>query len=225
MTPKESRDPRDRSAKPAEVSLLTAGGLLLGIFVLVLAVGLLVGYRFYWNKFDRTLRLDAEVAKWSGALQQEPNNFEAAYQLGWTHFQKGEMDKALEFSRKAVELEPNHAGAIYNMAISYFALKQFEPASSAFKQLADQYPRHELAWFGLGRSYMELGRIEEARTTLEHTRVINPTSSDVNFALGQAYERSGETEKAIEAYKEALRYDPKYQSAANGLERLGVTEP
>lgn len=223
MTPDESTDQKERTVKPSEISLLAALGILLGTFVLVLTVGLVVGYQFYWNKFDQTPRLDAEVAKWSGLLAQEPDNFEAAYQLGWSYFQKGDLDEALEYSRKAAELRPEHAGALYNIGITYFALQQFEPASLAFKQLADQYPRHELAWYGLGRSYLELGRTEEARTTLEHTQVINPTSSDVTYTLGQAYERLGEREKAIEAYQTALRFDPMYKSASEALEKLGVT--
>lgn len=209
-------------SKTRETSIPTAIGVLVATFLLVLSVGLFVGYRFFWNQFDQTSRLDAEAARWSGELDRDANNFQAVYQLGWTYFQKGDLARALAYNQKAVELQSQHAGAIYNLGMTYFGLKQYESAGVQFKRLADQYPRHELAWLSLGRTYLELGKKDEAVQALEHTLAINPTSSDIRFSLGQAYDQTGKKDAAIAQYKEALRYDPQYKQATEALSRLGV---
>lgn len=204
------------------VSLPIAIAVVLCAIGLVVVVGLYIGYQTVWNQFDRTERLTAETVRWSEAVANNPADFEAHYQLGWSQFQHGNLTEALAAFQRAVELEPEHVGSLYTLGLTYFELKQYDQAVTPFKAVAERYPRHELAWLGLGQSYLEMGQLEQALSTLLHAAGINPSSADMRFYLGTAHERLGNKELAIAEYRESLRYDPLYKEAAEALRRLGV---
>lgn len=142
-----------------EVDLTKAVGLLSLALVFLVLLGSWVGYRFFWNRFDRTPRLERELARWTQAVEADEGNAEAHYQLGWVLFQKGALDEAAKHYGRTLELQPEHVGARYNLGMVYLEKKMYGEAAAEFKAVADKYPRHEQAYQGLGLAYLEGGAV------------------------------------------------------------------
>lgn len=220
----EEHEPRSFGAK--EVSLPVAIAIMLGTFALVVTSGFYVGYRFFWDKYDRASRVDSEVNKWAQVLSKEPQNYDASVKLGWAYYEKGEMDQAFKYTKAATEIKPEEPAAIYNLGLIYYQKKQYNEAREIFQKLSEKYQKNAAVWLSLGQANITLGKSDEAIKALEWlVSGIEPTSSNGHHALGEAYEQAGQKEKAIAAYQTALKFDPQYQSAQDALKRLGVTKP
>jgi tetratricopeptide (TPR) repeat protein len=64
------------------------------------------------------------LAAAEAALALEPDNQELVNDLGWTHYERGEPDRALPFLQRAVELDPQDELAAENLRICLEALDE-----------------------------------------------------------------------------------------------------
>lgn len=65
-----------------------------------------------------------------------------------------------------------------------------------------------------------LGRFPEAREHVEKALTLDPLNAEAHHNLAVLHERAGEREKAVEEYRKALRYDPRYEPSRKALVRL-----
>ena len=77
-----------------------------------------------------------------------------------------------------------------------------------------------LAWANLGDMALRAGQCSVARTALEVAVGLLPQHYAAVTNLGRCYERLGLTEDAAATYRQALRLQPGYLPASQGLERL-----
>lgn len=64
------------------------------------------------------------LAAAEAALALEPDNQELVNDLGWTHYERGEPDRALPFLQRAVEMDPRDALTAENLRICLEALDE-----------------------------------------------------------------------------------------------------
>ncbi len=115
-------------------------------------------FDFNWNAAAQT------VSKALALAPADPNILIAAANLEVTH---GNMDRALELYRKAVDLDPVNAQARTFLAFNLAVTKRFAEARAEFPRVVELNPAAPWAHAGLGLSYLLENKFEEAATAAQ----------------------------------------------------------
>ena len=115
-------------------------------------------FDFNWNGAAQT------VAKALALAPADPNIVIAAANL---EIARGNMDRAIELYRKAVDLDPVNAQARSFLAFNLAATKRFAEARAEFPRVVELNPAAPWAHAGLGLSYLLENKFEEAATAAQ----------------------------------------------------------
>src|SRR5436853_2696256 len=113
---------------------------------------------FNWHAAAQT------VAKALALAPADPNIVIAAANL---EIARGNMDRAIELYRKAVDLDPVNAQARSFLAFNLAATKRFAEARAEFPRVVELNPAAPWAHAGLGLSYLLENKFEEAATAAQ----------------------------------------------------------
>jgi adenylate cyclase len=140
--------------------------------------------------------------------------------LGWLYSLKGQYDKALVETRKAVELDPNSSS---HRAWYGTVLHKVGRHEEAVQELEQAVRRDPMAgtWVlrSLGSAYSFTGRHEEAITTLKRAIQKAPNDYLSRLLMTRAYIFAGRQEEAEAEAAEVLRLNPKF-SLENYAKRM-----
>jgi adenylate cyclase len=115
-------------------------------------------FDFNWNAAAQT------VSKALALAPADPNTLIAAANL---EVARGNMDRALELYRKAVDLDPVSAQARTFLAFHLAVTKRFAEARAEFPRVVELNPAAPWAHAGLGLSYLLENKFEEAATAAQ----------------------------------------------------------
>ena len=115
-------------------------------------------FDFNWNAATQT------VGKALALAPADPNVVIAAGNL---EIARGNMDRATELYRKAVDLDPVNAQARTFLAFNLAVTKRFAEARAEFPRVVELNPSAPWAHAGLGLSYLLENKFEEAATTAQ----------------------------------------------------------
>lgn len=199
--------------------------IVLGIFGFVLIAGMLIGSRFFWNRFEPHRRVDVETSQYLAQVKRDPKDVTGWMGLVSAYIRAQEFDKAEEALNQAVRLDKNNKGIDYLRGLIAYGRKDYVKAEKSFKEVIKTNPLNPLGYFELARTYDAMGRYDDALKNLDHIiNKIDKNFADVYEFKGQIYEKKKDTKKAVESYKNAVRLDPSRQAARNALRRLGISE-
>ncbi len=168
---------------------------------------------------------------WTGLVQYsrswtqaDPNDSMAWYYLG-SAYEMGlhQPAEAVAPLRKATDLKPDWALGWTALGFAYMDLKRFDDAASAFENAVRYAPTKSNYWNNLASAYSWANKPALAEQTLEkQERAAGPSATDVDwYNLGNGYANLGRRDRAINAYRQALRINPR---DANAWNNLGVAE-
>ena len=115
-------------------------------------------FDFNWNGAAQTL---------SKALALAPADPNIVIAAGNLEIARGNMDRALELYRKAVDLAPVNPQARAFLAFNLAATKRFAESRAEFPRVVELNPAAPWAHAGLGLSYLLEGKFEEAVAATE----------------------------------------------------------
>jgi len=115
-------------------------------------------FDFNWNAAAETV---------SKALALAPADPNILISAGNLEIARGNMDRALEFYRKAVDLDPVNAQARTFLAFHLAVTKRFAEARAEFPRVVELNPAAPWAHAGLGLSYLLENKFEEAATAAQ----------------------------------------------------------
>src|SRR5437588_3753452 len=115
-------------------------------------------FDFNWNGAAQTL---------SKALALAPADPNIVIAAGNLEIARGNMDRAIELYRKAVDLDPVNPQARPFLAFNLAATKRFAEARAEFPRVVELNPAAPWAHAGLGLSYLLEGKFEEAVAATE----------------------------------------------------------
>lgn len=159
-----------------------------------------------------------------GVLVEAQKNVEITAEvrrlLGWAQLQRGELDKAIEQFRAAIEEEPRDSASVFGLAEAYRRKRMFDDAESALDQVASldaKFPGLQL----------ERGRLAEARGDMDaaiagYRAALEQSPEDVALKsrLGAAMVLTGRLDEAEALLREVLKVQPYAAEAEHYLGRV-----
>jgi FKBP-type peptidyl-prolyl cis-trans isomerase 2 len=145
----------------------------------------------------------------------EPNNTKAAkyYRLGVEAQDKGHIDEAISFYKKALELNPNLTEAYYNIGVALHRKGDFDKSAEFYLIAIGYNPAFPEAHHNLGMVFKEKGQTDEAISCYEKAIEIRPDYADAYYNLGNAFVSKGEFDEAIQSYKKTIDIAPDHAEA------------
>ena len=168
---------------------------------------------------------DEAINQFKKALEIEPDDLNAHYNLGNAWLAVGRIDEAIVQFKKALEIEPDDADTYYNLGVALVRIGRSDEAISCFQKVIAFKPDNVGAYNNLGLVLFTQGRFAEASKAYRRTLELKPDYADAHFMLGCALRSQKEFGAAKDQFQEVLKLDPGHEMAQNGLAWLLATCP
>lgn len=208
--------------------VLCVGWLLAEGFRRQRQVGVLLGlllFGFYaWRTFSRNPDWRSSERLWQVTLDANPGSAIAWSFVGDMHRDRGELQQAADFYRKAYELR-GRAGFGYPEAHSRYAnamakLGHRDEAALHYRKAIDQDPRHYTSLNNLGELFVQAGQVREAVDLLQRAADVRPDDFMPWGNLAQAASLAGDHDRALAAIDRALALAPGRRDVADAREQI-----
>jgi len=152
--------------------------------------------------------------------------------LGLIYHGKGELGKAANAFKKALELNPNYTEVSLNLAVTLNDMGRYTEAGEIFSRAAkiahsspftlDPFIKGKLAneHSKLGNIYYDLSLYGEALEEYKKAVALRPTFVDIVTKIGITYREKGLYNEAIREFMKAKEIAPRYMPARVNL---GIT--
>jgi protein O-GlcNAc transferase len=127
--------------------------------------------------------------------------------------QAGDLLRACECYRKAVELAPRYASAHLNLGIGLEAIGNTEQACKSYEAALGVDPADVYANYNLGRQLFSRNALAAAEPLLRRAIDGSPDFADAKVVLSRLLENKGDLNGAATQLEEALRVRPDYFGA------------
>jgi tetratricopeptide (TPR) repeat protein len=163
------------------------------------------------------------MAHYQKALELEPDNAEAHYNLGNMLRQKGRVEEALAQYELALQSKPDYGPARYNLGNLLLKGGRVEEALAQYEEVLRQAPDYAEARVNMGIALLQKGRVGEAIEQLQRALQINPEYEAARINLGNAYLKAGQAAAAVGQWRRALQLEPGNAGVLNSLAWLLAT--
>ena len=160
------------------------------------------------------------IRNYQAAIDLDQSYFNALMQLGIIYSVKNDP-LAKDYFSRATEVDPNRPEAYYLLGLSYQTEEDFTRAAEAYEKLLAIAPDYKEGYYNLG--YINLVYLNDyaaAAGYFSEAIALDPGYVDAYFNRGYCYELSGESELSGQDYRQALKLQPNYDRAVQGLNRL-----
>jgi tetratricopeptide (TPR) repeat protein len=147
------------------------------------------------------------------AIEVEPINPIAHYNLGYALLIKGEPTQAKAHFQKAIEISSNYADARNNLAA--IALREGKPEEAIvqYEAILKTSPRHPLAHYNWGIILDQQKNLEGALVHFRAAVENDPKNAEALNAFGNALVRSGKFDEGAEQILKAVQINPAFPQA------------
>lgn len=140
--------------------------------------------------------------------QSYPDWAEAHLELGRIRYKQASLEGALACFAKAASLAPANAEMLFNLASLYHELGDLVQARTNYEALVQLEPKHGHARHNMACCLYALNQTKEAEVELKRTLELNPTWGQTWYVLGHLYDNSARGQLALEAFHNAVEFDP-----------------
>jgi len=129
------------------------------------------------------------------------------YRLGIIYGDRGDVARALNEYRRAIEIDPDYPQSYLNLGALLAREGRLDEAVSVFEEAIGIAPRYANAWLNLGMAQIAGGRLDQAIDSLDTAVSLDPGSAAALTQLGVALYRAGREEEALDALSRAESLD------------------
>lgn len=158
-------------------------------------------------------RVDAAQAGYEAALELDPHNPEALFNLAGLHASHGRQGAAISAYRRLIDDNPRHAPALCNLAVALTQLGQTPEALEYYRRAINADPHLADAHYNLGLALRDAGQYDEALACLRRVIELRPEMAEAHFRLGNVLRLVDRKAEARAAFEQALRLDPEHVKA------------
>jgi tetratricopeptide (TPR) repeat protein len=146
----------------------------------------------------------------------KPSAASEAFQRGYAHHLKGELDQALDQYSEAIRLDPQYARAYNNRGLAYQARRDMRQAITDFSEAIRLSPTLVAAYLNRGVAHMTKLDYKKALADYDEAVRIDPENCQAYKCRAAVYQAMGQQEKMIaDLAKAAKYYKPKYNTIAH----------
>ena len=153
----------------------------------------------------------------TSALVEFPESAELLMTFSLLQSSIGEMKKAIELAKSAIDKAPGKVEFIYNLANFYYQSDQLSAAEQGYKQTLMLNAQCVEAHFNLGTLYYTQGLVSQAISSFKETVSLEPKFLQAFINLGQIYSEQGKYDNAIKSYQSVLTMEPNNFSVMKAL--------
>jgi arylsulfatase A-like enzyme/Tfp pilus assembly protein PilF len=149
---------------------------------------------------------DDEARQWlDKALQYNPHNFRAWYQIAWIEMKQHREEAAVAALEKVLSIQPNFGLAYRDLGMLRIGQKNY-PAAAQYLARAAQLGVEEAPLYNfLGIAYVQTGKPEAALQSYRHALKLNPDLAEAHLNLAINLAQNGQTAAAKTEYQAACR--------------------
>lgn len=155
------------------------------------------------------------------AARLRPNWTETYVNIGASSFALGQFKEAVEAYRTAIRLDESNADTQYALGLSLGKLNRTDEEILAYKRAVALKPDHANAIEKLGIAYFKQKRYADAVQSFESLKTYKPDAKTYNY-LGESYLETDKTQESLEAFNNAVGYNPDFDKARYNLGRAYI---
>jgi tetratricopeptide (TPR) repeat protein len=155
-------------------------------------------------------------------IAQNAANMDSYTVLTWTLQRQRRYREVIIWGERGLNVNGNDYRIVETMGEAYFYLDNFEDSLRFMQRYVNSVPqgdRVSVAYFFIGEIYRLERKFRHADIAYTTAVRLEPGSALWWYRLGSVRESAGEYAPAVEAYERALRLNPNYPEASEGLER------
>ena len=142
------------------------------------------------------------------ALDENPANETAVYELAFCYDQIGEVEHAIGCYESYIDINPYSFTTWYNLGNAYSKSENFEKAAWAYDYSIIVNDRFSSAYFNLGNTYVSLGKYRAAIDSFTKCIELDGEDAVTLDYIGEAHEQLEEYELALHYYKRSMDLAP-----------------
>jgi len=180
---------------------------------------------------QRNLVYRSQIALWSDAVAEFPNNPSVHDRLAVALGDAGQFPEAIGHWQEALRLLPDYAAAqndprlmsmqlvrlLNNMAVVLMKMGRLPEAIAHEQEAVRLDPNNLESHYNLGQALWQAGAAPAAIEQWEIAVRIKPDNVEAHYNLGIALEQVGRRTEAIQHFRQALQIRPGYAEAYNNL--------
>lgn len=173
------------------------------------------------KKYTSAGQHDKAITIYSAFLAKDPSgNPPVYYYLGKSLFGSGDLTRAEQSFRQALELQPSMRGCHFYLGNIAVKNEDYPLAVTEFEQELALSPESDSVLLNLGSARAKAGDSDGALAAFQQAVEVNPDKSEAYMQMASLYEERGDKAKAEEMYERVVSLDPK--NAALSFYNLGV---
>ncbi len=158
---------------------------------------------------DASASPPAREVIWSGESRRDRQAAIEAFNRGTDHQQRGDLDRAIYFYKRAVELDNRFATALFNLATVYRDRGELDLARSAYAKVLEMNPGSTEARYNLAILLHGAGDREGAVAQLREALGRAPEYAPAHYLLGLVYaEDEGTRQRARPSFERFVGLAP-----------------
>ena len=172
-------------------------------------------------------QITTAIAEFNKAIEMNPNDADAIYNLGASYYAIGKQTKNLQTTqsaeqlyRRAISIDDQHQDAHRSLAALLIETGQEQYAFDLINSWKNRYPASTEPVVELAKLYQEYGDNSRATDLLVDALKINPNDVQVLAAMGSVREAQGQFALALDSYIRALQIDSKQPQLAAKVSSL-----
>ena len=173
---------------------------------------------------DEFHRYDEAVVHCRRAVELDPEDADARFNLGNALLGSGKTDEAITAYRAAIARSPGLVNSHYNLGNALASQRKFEEAIAEWAEALRLDPEHPEAAKNTGTALSLLGKHAEALAQFDRVLERNPRDVEAWCGIGSTRTRMGDPVQAKEAFERALAIDPASARAREGLAAISSTK-
>jgi len=170
--------------------------------------------------FEKLGDLQAVLDRAHHINQLSPDNPKYMLIIAKTLLDMQQLQESESYFKKVIRLSPKLAEAYKGLGNVYMLKEDYEEAMKNFEKALDLDKSDISTINSIGLSYVRIGKLKEGIQMYRTALKLSPFDARVLFNLGYAYEKLGNNQEALHYYHQALTYEPGYDKAHRGIERL-----
>jgi tetratricopeptide (TPR) repeat protein len=154
---------------------------------------------------------------WRTTVTRNPQAWMAYDNLGSLVLDRGQVNEAILYSRKALEFHPNDEIAYIGLGNALLRKGQADEAMVNYQKALELLPGSAIAHYNLANMLLEQGDVGNAIRHYQEALKTQPDSAPAHNNLGSALLRAGRVDEAIVQCQKALVIQPDDASTHNNL--------